>query len=35
MSFEKDGYAVLKGAINKDVCKVMACEFKIARQLAY
>ena len=35
MSFEKDGYAVLKGAISKDVCKVMAREFKIARQLAY
>jgi hypothetical protein len=35
MSFEKDGYAILKGAISKDVCKVMAREFKIARQLAY
>ena len=35
MSFKEEGYAVLKGAISKDVCKVMAREFKIARQLAY
>jgi hypothetical protein len=35
MSFEKDGYVILKGAISKAVCKVMAREFKIARQLAY
>lgn len=35
MSFQKDGYVILKNAISKDVCKVLAREFRMARDLAY
>jgi len=35
MSFEKDGYAILKNAVHKDACKILAREFKLARELAY
>lgn len=33
MSFEQDGYYILKGAVSKDVCEVAARDFEMARDL--
>lgn len=35
MNFKENGIAVINGAISPDTCKLLAKEFRIARQLAY
>jgi len=34
MSFKEQGYEIIKGAISKDVCKLLAEEFRIAKEIA-